>query len=133
MALEKRLATGASVVVADASKSANKPSSICQTSSSLGADFLIGVRNDEAAAASMSADCTSFFLEPIGGGSAISPSAGDCDAVQSVSTGNLKVGARSTIPVIVNLPSDAEPGRYVITMEVGGTATRVVNLYLTLE
>ncbi len=136
-ALEKRLSTGAAVVVADASKSAEQPSSICISSSSLGANYLIGVRNDGPNPSEIIADPIEVLLEPVGGGTPATSNTVTTRNVQSVPTGELKVGARGSIPVIVNLPSNAKPGRYIITMEVSDTNSsglyRKVNLYLTLQ
>lgn len=138
-ALEKRMASGASVVVADASKSAEQPSSICRSSNFLGADYLIGVRNDESASTEIIATCFDVQLETAPGAPLVPASPVDCtNNVQKSDTGTLRRGERDSIPVVVNLPNDAIPGRYVVTMEltntiVGSTFNRKVNLYLTLQ
>ncbi len=134
-ALEKRLSSGSSVVVADAAKSADQPSSICTSKTSLGADYQIGVRNDGTVEDSFIAECLQVQLErPDGTLDPADPSL--CSTMySSVDTRPLIVGARGSIPVIVNLPQDADPGRYIITLDVRDslvTFSRKVTLYLTL-
>jgi hypothetical protein len=130
-ALERRLATGASVVVADASKTTEQSSSICGGARSSGAEFLIGVRNDGVAEDKFTATCDGVQLERDG---QLVDSSTLCGTVQTLQELPLQVGERGSLPVVINVPRTADPGRYIYAINVqSDSVDRTVNLYLLVE
>jgi hypothetical protein len=126
--LERRLATGSSVIIPDSTKRARAPSSLCSSSRVAGAVYALGIRNDEPDEQTFTIECSN----PDGS------LAQDCDTIQHRDEVTLAPGQREVLAIVANVNPQTPKGRHVYTMTVTNsdsppTFSRSVNFYLDVE
>ena len=128
--LERRLTSGAAIIIPDATKSANQPSSICGGGSVPGAVYALGIRNDNSVETEFMITCEykgvdpNFASEPL-------PS---CTNIQFRDVTTIPLGDRDILALVANVDSSMPAGRHVYTMHVlGGETDKKVSFYLDVE
>jgi len=128
--IERRLATGPAVIIPDATKSADQPSTICGGGSVPGATYLLGIRNDNSVPTDFTIECVYKGIEArdLSGG-------GSCAKLQFREATTIASGEREALLIIANVDSQMRTGRHVYTMTVNGldTGARSVNFYLDVK
>lgn len=130
--VERRLLTGPAVIIPDATKNAEQPSSICGGASVPGASYALGIRNDGNTQTTYTIECSYKGIEAVSAGSVC-----DADIVQFRPTVMIEPREREVLAVVVNVDPSTLPGRHVYTMTVtdqnDATFERSVNFYLDVE
>ncbi len=134
--LERRLTSGAAIIIPDATKSANQPSSICGSGSIPGAVYALGIRNDNAVETAFTITCE---YKGVG---AVTPSDSSCTNIQFRGTTTIPLGDRDILALVANVDPDMAVGRHVYTMRVlsnlpgetgNGETDKKVSFYLDVE
>lgn len=128
--IERRLLTGPAVIIPDATKSAEQPSTICGGASSAGVVYALGIRNDNPTNTTVTLSCLYKGVE------VANPTGDPCgENVQFWPTVEIDRGQRVVTPVAVNVNASMLPGRHVYTMTVTGleVGLRSASFYLDVK
>jgi hypothetical protein len=126
--LERRLMSGAAVIIPDATKSAEQPSRICGGGSVPGAVYALGIRNDNSVETEFTITCEYKGVD------AAPPSNPGCTNIQFRDATTISLGERDILALVANVDSSMAVGRHVYTMHVlGGETDKKVSFYLDVE
>lgn len=129
--IERRLLSGAAVIIPDATKAAERPSSLCGGSSVPGAVYALGIRNDNVAETAFVIDCAykGVYATGVGGGS--------CDKVQFWPTAEIALSERAVLAISTNVDPSMEVGRHVYSLRIHseptGETDKKVSFYLDVQ